>query len=442
MHSDSLNHAPCCALTIAVCCVIICVHVEYSMTTITVKGIKLCNMPPMDTGGTANDPYVIISVNGVEAKTATLWNNDTPEFPETLTLELGEDCEYPITVDVKIWDEDKKSADDLAATTQFTIEADGKGTHADDAMKPQGGTATMNWQSTRSEAAKKKAAEKAAQKAAAAKKAEADVAARKKEEAAQTAAAAKKAKADAAARKKKDAAAKPTGTHAVPASKPPAEKNSNSSDNPNFALLGAVLGAILLIFAIADNATTSNLIIEFKSTGSPTSVFETGIWLNRQVSGDGKSNDPSPTYCDYTQKAGKCWTSNKNDACCVALEHKCYTLQVFAVFAVISAVMVLVGFVNPVVGMVGAAFHALCCLIMFSVTSSYINGEFYSKKNNEINTDANCGFNAFQQGVGDENTTTGGATLAMTIISFFIALICVVCFAKASKSNGRVVTMA
>lgn len=80
---------------------------------------------------------MIISVNGVEAKTATLWNNDTPEFPETLTLELGEDCEYPITVDVKIWDEDKKSADDLAATTQFTIEADGKGTHADDAMKPQ-----------------------------------------------------------------------------------------------------------------------------------------------------------------------------------------------------------------------------------------------------------------------------------------------------------------
>jgi hypothetical protein len=61
MHSDSLNHAPCCALTIAVCCVIICVHVEYSMTTITVKGIKLCNMPPMDTGGTANDPYVSAS---------------------------------------------------------------------------------------------------------------------------------------------------------------------------------------------------------------------------------------------------------------------------------------------------------------------------------------------------------------------------------------------
>lgn len=46
-------------------------------------------------------------------------------------------------------------------------------------------------------------------------------------------------------------------------------------------MIGTALGAVLLIFAIAINSTTSNINVEIKSSGTVSSKSESGIWLTK-----------------------------------------------------------------------------------------------------------------------------------------------------------------
>jgi hypothetical protein len=64
-------------------------------------------------------------------------------------------------------------------------------------------------------------------------------------------------------------------------------------------IIGAAIGAVLLIFAITINSTTSNILTESKSGDTVTSKTETGIWLTkRNKPGDVDTwDDSKPTYC-------------------------------------------------------------------------------------------------------------------------------------------------
>lgn len=97
-------------------------------------------------------------------------------------------------------------------------------------------------------------------------------------------------------------------------------------------IIGAALGAVLLIFAITINSTTSNINTEVKSGGSVTQKYESGIWLNKENKpGDvDKWDDSKLTYCDSDEDTGNC-AAGKDSDCCKALASKCKTLKAFAV---------------------------------------------------------------------------------------------------------------
>jgi hypothetical protein len=103
-------------------------------------------------------------------------------------------------------------------------------------------------------------------------------------------------------------------------------------------IIGAALGAVLLIFAITINSTTSNIIFEVKSGGTVTNKQETGIWLSKENKpGDVDSwQDSKPTYCDSDEDTGNC-AAGKDSDCCKALASKCKTLKAFAVIGEIDS---------------------------------------------------------------------------------------------------------
>jgi hypothetical protein len=102
-------------------------------------------------------------------------------------------------------------------------------------------------------------------------------------------------------------------------------------------IIGAALGAVLLIFAITINSTTSNILTEAKSGGTVTLKFETGIWLSkRSKPGDVDTwDDSKPTYCSQDEDDGSC-PAPKDSDCCKALASKCKTLKAFAVIGEID----------------------------------------------------------------------------------------------------------
>lgn len=92
-------------------------------------------------------------------------------------------------------------------------------------------------------------------------------------------------------------------------------------------LIGAAIGVITLIFALATNSTTDNFRLDIGGT-----KLEVGVWLMIQTSDPGKDDNARPWYCDQAEKNSACQTGNKDDKCCVALQDKCNTLKAFAVF--------------------------------------------------------------------------------------------------------------
>lgn len=91
-------------------------------------------------------------------------------------------------------------------------------------------------------------------------------------------------------------------------------------------LIGAAIGAVTLIFAMATNSTTDNFRLDINGA-----KIEVGIWMLAQTS-DPKDDPAKPRYCDQTESNSKCRTGNKDDDCCIALRDKCNTLKTFAVF--------------------------------------------------------------------------------------------------------------
>jgi hypothetical protein len=71
--------------------------------------------------------------------------------------------------------------------------------------------------------------------------------------------------------------------------------NPASHVQPDMKMIGAAIGVVLLIFAIAENSTTSGVNTEAK-TGS--NKFETGIWLRRQTDGASGYDDKSYPQCE------------------------------------------------------------------------------------------------------------------------------------------------
>eukprot|EP00038_Savillea_parva_P010861 m.193324 g.193324 ORF g.193324 m.193324 type:complete len:873 (-) comp18898_c0_seq1:157-2775(-) len=113
------------------------------MTTVVVSGITVNDLPDVD-GATGTDPYVLVAVNGVEARTTTHWNKDNVTYDETIKFDLAAGTSYPITVTVRVLDEDKKSADDLIGETSFAIPSAGTGEVSVN-LTPSG-TIKLTWQ--------------------------------------------------------------------------------------------------------------------------------------------------------------------------------------------------------------------------------------------------------------------------------------------------------
>eukprot|EP00035_Acanthoeca_spectabilis_P020843 m.434852 g.434852 ORF g.434852 m.434852 type:complete len:203 (+) comp17778_c0_seq1:76-684(+) len=193
-------------------------------------------------------------------------------------------------------------------------------------------------------------------------------------------------------------------------------------------LIGAAIGAVTLIFAMATNSTTDNFRLDINGA-----KIEVGIWMLAQTS-DPKDDPAKPRYCDQTESNSKCRTGNKDDDCCIALRDKCNTLKTFAVFSAFAAAGSIAGFVMPPIGMGAAAFNALCNLILFSVTASLVNGKYYKTEFSELNKDADCGFNKFRASASSDSTTTAGAGLALCVISFILCIVQIVMYKSASAS--------
>jgi hypothetical protein len=60
-------------------------------------------------------------------------------------------------------------------------------------------------------------------------------------------------------------------------------------------MIGAAIGVVLLIFAIAENSTTSGINLAVKSGSTK---FESGIWLTRQSDGASGYDDKSYPNCE------------------------------------------------------------------------------------------------------------------------------------------------
>jgi len=100
-------------------------------------------------------------------------------------------------------------------------------------------------------------------------------------------------------------------------------------------MIGAGIGALLLIFALTINSTTSNVLIEFDN-GSGKIKTESGIWLVKRTDPD-PENKPRPAYCDQDRddNDNNCVTaalfnSDKQSDCCKALANRCRSLKAFA----------------------------------------------------------------------------------------------------------------
>ena len=110
------------------------------------------------------------------------------------------------------------------------------------------------------------------------------------------------------------------------------DDDDGGRDDNDDVISGAALGAVLLIFAITINSTTSNILTEAKSGGTVTQKSESGIWLSkRSKTGDVDSwQDSKPTYCNQDEDGGSC-AAPKDSDCCKALASKCKTAKAFAV---------------------------------------------------------------------------------------------------------------
>jgi hypothetical protein len=73
---------------------------------------------------------------------------------------------------------------------------------------------------------------------------------------------------------------------------------------------------------------------------------------------------------------------------------------------------------------------ALCCLIIFSISASYLNGD--SKDGGATNTNSDCGFKDSSPNA----DYTGGAALGLAVVGFFLAIVQAVVFFLASRSDA------
>jgi hypothetical protein len=73
---------------------------------------------------------------------------------------------------------------------------------------------------------------------------------------------------------------------------------------------------------------------------------------------------------------------------------------------------------------------ALCCLIIFSITASFLNGDYSDGGN--VNTNSDCGFKDFNPDV----DITGGAALGLAVVGFVLSIVQAVVFFLASRSDA------
>jgi len=188
-----------------------------------------------------------------------------------------------------------------------------------------------------------------------------------------------------------------------------------------FKELGAGIAALLLVFALAANSTTSNILFEAGSV-----EVESGIWLKRTTSGPNKEDDPQPQYCNEDTADGNC--GDKDSDCCKARADKCKATQAFTVLATIGAAVALGGFVVPAAGIAGSALNAFCSLVSFSITASLMNGD--STDGGAFNKEADCGLKS------DGVDISGGGAFGLQIVSFLLGIVGAACFFLAQRDSS------
>jgi hypothetical protein len=73
---------------------------------------------------------------------------------------------------------------------------------------------------------------------------------------------------------------------------------------------------------------------------------------------------------------------------------------------------------------------ALCCLIIFSITASVINGDY--NDGGATNKNSDCGF----KDIGTGYDVTAGAALGLAVVGFVLSIVQAVVFFLASRSDA------
>eukprot|EP00035_Acanthoeca_spectabilis_P020670 m.434034 g.434034 ORF g.434034 m.434034 type:complete len:217 (+) comp17656_c0_seq1:40-690(+) len=191
--------------------------------------------------------------------------------------------------------------------------------------------------------------------------------------------------------------------------------------------IGAGIGALLLLFAITENGTSSNIVMTFSGNvqgidGDVDAVVNSGIWytdvVKSQPSALGELLD---TFKEGRKDQVKC-DGDTNTDCEKSLKSRCQALQTFGVFAVVGAAVSIGGIAKPVIGILGGSLCFIANLVVFAGTAATLNGE--AMKNGLQNQDADCGVKGTTFGQGTDTSFSGGGTFGLAIVS------CLLCFAQ------------